>query len=184
MTELVFSEEARVPLPTWDSLDIPQATDGNYYVWDQYGAKYKATSTPNIMRFTELHDGQDPLDFSLGAIIDDGTILYTQPPARKQTRVGDTLKTTKDFQTAPIGTVIHAGKTESNEQDKTADTLEKRLKRTSDALLTAARAIGWAHIPSGMPEVAKQWQSLQRHINSAQNACSSMTFQLMKEGEK
>ena len=106
MSELVFSEEARVPLPTWDSLDIPQAADGNYYVWDQYGAKYKVTSTPNIMRFTELHDGQDPLDFSLGTLIDDGTVLYTKPPARKQTRVGDTLKTTEDFQTAPIGTVI------------------------------------------------------------------------------
>lgn len=73
---------------------------------------------------------------------------------------------------------------QEDEQDKTADTLEKRLKRTSDALLTAARAISWAHIPSGMPEVAKQWQSLQRHINSAQNACSSMTFLLMKEGSK
>ena len=73
---------------------------------------------------------------------------------------------------------------QEDEQDKTADTLEKRMRRTSDALLTAARAIGWAHIPSGMPEVAKQWQSLQRHINSAQNACSSMTFQLMKEGSK
>lgn len=106
MSELVFSEEARVPLPTWDSLDIPQAADGNYYVWDQYGAKYKVTSTPNIMRFTELHDGQDPLVFSLGALIDDGTVLYTKPPARKQTRVGDTLKTIEDFQTAPIGTVI------------------------------------------------------------------------------
>ena len=106
MTDLIFSEEARVPLPTWDSLNIPQATDGNYYVWDQYGAKYKVTSTPNIMRFTELHDGQDPLVFSLGAIIDSGIRLYTQPPARKQTRVGDTLKTTEDFQTAPIGTVI------------------------------------------------------------------------------
>lgn len=73
---------------------------------------------------------------------------------------------------------------QEDEQDKTADTLEKRMRRTSDALLTAARAIGWAHIPSGMPEVAKQWQSLQRHINSAQNACSSMTFLLMKEGNK
>lgn len=73
---------------------------------------------------------------------------------------------------------------QEDEQDKTADTLEERLKRTSDALLTAARAIGWAHIPSGMPEVAKQWQSLQRHINSAQNACSSMTFLLTKEGSK
>ena len=73
---------------------------------------------------------------------------------------------------------------QEDEQDKTADTLEKRLKRTSDALLTAVRAIGWAHIPSGMPEVAKQWQSLQRHINSAQNACSSMAFLLMKEGSK
>ena len=72
---------------------------------------------------------------------------------------------------------------QEDEQDKTADTLEKRLKRTSDALLTAATAINWAHIPSGMPEVAKQWQTLQRHINSAQNA-SSMTFLLMKEGGK
>lgn len=106
MSELVFSEEARVPLPTWDSLNIPQATDGNYYVWDQYGAKYKATHNGDSTTFTELHDGQDPLDFSLGTLIDDGTILYTKPPARKQTRVDDTLKTTEDFQTAPIGTVI------------------------------------------------------------------------------
>lgn len=73
---------------------------------------------------------------------------------------------------------------QEDEQDKTADTLEKRLKRTSDALLTAVRAISWAHIPSGMPEVANQWQSLQRHINSAQNACSSMAFLLTKEDNK
>ena len=105
MTELVFSEEARVPLPTWDSLNIPQATDGNYYVWDQHGTKYRAYTTAGSARFF-FRDTATRQPVTLGELIDSGVRLYTQPPARKQTRVGDTLKTTEDFQTAPIGTVI------------------------------------------------------------------------------
>jgi|GEM_PF-6392191 hypothetical protein len=105
MTELVFSEATRVPLSTWDSLDIPQDRCGNYWVWDQHGTKYRAYTTAGSERiFFENTTTCQPV--TLGELIDSGVRLYTQPPARKQTRVGNTLKTTQDFQTAPIGTVI------------------------------------------------------------------------------
>lgn len=67
-------------------------------------------------------------------------------------------------------------------QDDTADTLQNRLKRASSALCAATTAINGAPLPADIPEVTKRWQTLQRRVNSAQNAHSNLNFLLMKEG--
>lgn len=69
-------------------------------------------------------------------------------------------------------------------QDGAADTLEKRMRRASGALCAATTAINGAPLPADIPEVTKRWQTLQRRVNSAQNAHSNLNFLLMKEGGK
>lgn len=69
-------------------------------------------------------------------------------------------------------------------QDGAADTLEKRMRRASGALCAATTAINGAPLPPEKPEIAKRWQTLQRRVNSAQNAHSNLNFLLMKEGNK
>ena len=105
-----------------------------------------------------------------------GLIIYTGTTPTLVT--GVPLEATEMLQLAEW-LVLMAGA-----QDGAADTLEKRMRRASGALCAATTAINGAPLPLGKPEVAKRWQTLQRRVNSAQNACSSMAFQLMKENDK